>query len=83
MIPLYFEQRLHSTENFFKGDTMVALPDIKKKAKEMGIAGTKMKKDDLILAIQKAEGNFPCFKSATSMCDQWTCLWRDECLSKN
>jgi hypothetical protein len=62
---------------------MVALPDIKKKAKEMGIASAKMKKDDLILAIQKAEGNFPCFKSANSKCDQWTCLWRDECLSKN
>jgi hypothetical protein len=39
-----------------------------------------MKKEDLIVAIQKAEGNFPCFKTANGICDQIDCMWREECL---
>jgi hypothetical protein len=62
---------------------MVAMTDLKKKAKEMGISGSKMKKEDIILAIQKAEGNTPCFKTASSNCDQNNCLWREDCLSQN
>jgi ribosomal protein S17E len=34
-------------------------------------------------AIQKAEGNFPCFKASPGGCDQKTCLWREDCLSHN
>jgi hypothetical protein len=62
---------------------MVAMTEIKKKAKEMGISSGKLKKDELILAIQKAEGNFPCFKTSADGCDQKTCLWREDCLSHN
>ncbi|HLV31436.1 MAG TPA: hypothetical protein VKY57_07705 [Chitinispirillaceae bacterium] len=59
---------------------MIAVAGIRKKAKVLGIAGSKMKKDDLIIAIQKAEGNFPCFKTANGSCDQIDCMWREECL---
>ncbi|MBN1599951.1 MAG: Rho termination factor N-terminal domain-containing protein [Chitinispirillaceae bacterium] len=62
---------------------MVEMTEIKKKAREMGISGSKMKKNELILAIQKAEGNYPCFKTASRTCDQSNCLWRDDCLSQN
>ncbi|NLG16871.1 MAG: SAP domain-containing protein [Fibrobacter sp.] len=61
---------------------MVQLTEIRKRAKELGISGTKMKKDELIQSIQKAEGNFPCFKSAQDDCDQSGCYWREDCLSK-
>jgi hypothetical protein len=62
---------------------MTGMTEIKKKAKEMGISGSKMKKEDLIQAIQKAEGNSPCFKTASDTCDQSNCLWREDCLSHN
>lgn len=54
--------------------------DIKTKAKTMGIAVNKMKKTDLIQAIQSKEGNFPCYGSAQGNCDQAGCMWRKDCL---
>ncbi|MDO5576183.1 MAG: hypothetical protein Q4F84_03820 [Fibrobacter sp.] len=59
---------------------MIDIAGIRKKAKTLGIAGTKMKKNELILAIQEAEGNFPCFKTASGTCDQTSCLWREDCV---
>jgi hypothetical protein len=39
-----------------------------------------MRKADLIRAIQRAEGNFDCYGTATEEeCDQEECLWREEC----
>lgn len=63
-----------------EGVNMIAVAGIRKKAKALGIDGSKMKKDDLIIAIQKTEGNFPCFKTANGNCDQIDCMWREECL---
>ena len=54
--------------------------DIRKEAKKLGLKVTGMNKADMIRAIQAAEGNFPCFKTATDYCDQFTCNWRDDCL---
>lgn len=56
------------------------IQNIKKKAKSLGINAGKMKKTDLIRAIQRAEGNFDCFGSATDYCDQLNCAWRGDCL---
>ncbi len=57
------------------------LTDIQKKARKMGINNTwKYKKRDLIKEIQRKEGNFDCFGTATVYCDQFTCLWRSDCL---
>ena len=54
---------------------------IKAIAKAKGIKAGNLKKPELIQAIQRAEGNFDCFGSATSgYCDQAGCLWRDECV---
>ena len=55
--------------------------DIKAKAKDLGIRSGKMKKEDLIRAIQEEEGNFPCFGSAMEHCSQEDCCWREDCLS--
>ncbi len=57
------------------------LLEIKTVAKTKGIRAGKMKKAELIRAIQRAEGNYDCYGSATSgFCDQMDCLWREDCL---
>ena len=49
-------------------------------AKNMGIEVRKKKKADLILDIQKTEGNFPCYGSSTGNCDRYDCAWRKDCV---
>ncbi len=50
-------------------------------AKGYGINASKGTKAELIRRIQKAEGNFDCFGSATDgYCDQTGCNWRSDCL---
>ncbi len=59
------------------------LKDIKEIAKQHGVkkAG-RMRKDELIRSIQRAEGNFDCFGTAVSgECAQTDCLWRGDCLN--
>jgi hypothetical protein len=66
----------HFQKEFFMDMTVV-----KEKAKALGIKAVKKSNVDLIKSIQQAEGNFPCFKTATGSCDQAGCLWRTDCLS--
>lgn len=55
--------------------------EVRKIAKNFGIGSLKMKKNELIKAIQKAEGNFDCYGSAKNgFCDQTNCLWFDDCM---
>ncbi len=56
------------------------LDQIKKKAKKLGIKPSRMRKADLIRAIQKTEGNFECFETAEGCCDQIKCCWRNGCV---
>ena len=50
-------------------------------AKTKGIKTGNMKKENIIRAIQRAEGNFDCFGTASQgVCNQATCLWREDCL---
>jgi len=57
------------------------MEEIRSKAKAMGIKTARMSKGDIILAIQRAEGNFECFGAATEgVCDQMSCAWREDCL---
>lgn len=57
------------------------LKQIKDIAKEKGVKVGNMKKATLIKSIQRAEGNFDCFATATTgVCDQMKCLWRDDCM---
>ena len=57
--------------------TMKQIKDI---AKEKGVKVGNMKKDNIIRAIQRAEGNFDCFGTAVAgVCDQMNCVWRDDC----
>jgi hypothetical protein len=49
-------------------------------AKSLGINSFGKSKVELVKEIQRKEGNFDCFRSATSYCDQLDCLFRTSCL---
>lgn len=60
----------------------MTLKDVKEMAKNYDIKAGRMKKDEIIRAIQRAEGNFDCFGSAgAGHCTQQECLWRKDCLN--
>lgn len=54
---------------------------IRAKAKALRLKAGRMRKAELIRAIQEAEGNVPCFGTAETYCDQTLCCWREDCLS--
>ena len=55
--------------------------DIKKIASQYKINVGKGKKSELVRAIQKAEGNLPCFETDRAAdCSQHNCLWREDCV---
>jgi len=59
---------------------MPNMKEIREIARAVGVRTTRMEKDELIRAIQRAEGNFDCYGTATEEeCDQEECLWREEC----
>jgi len=56
------------------------LKEIKAKAKQLNIKPGKMKKKELIQAIQKAENNIVCYGSnRAAYCGEDDCLWRRDC----
>ena len=56
------------------------LSEIKKKAQGLGIKPGKMKKVELIHAIQLAEHNTPCFGTTHGECSQSGCCFIKDCL---
>lgn len=56
--------------------------DIRKQASALGIRAARVKKPDLIRAVQRAEGNFDCFGRASGYCDRGDCAWRSDCLGQ-
>lgn len=53
---------------------------IKQVATAYGLKVPSVKKDDLVRAIQKQEGNSPCFATGRKHeCGQTTCLWLAAC----
>ncbi|MCX7991646.1 MAG: SAP domain-containing protein [Proteobacteria bacterium] len=58
--------------------------EIRKIAKNFGISSSKMKKPELIRAIQRKEGNFDCYGTAKEgFCSQSNCLWFDDCMTES
>ena len=54
---------------------------VKKIAEQHQLKTGKAKKDELIRAIQQAEGNSACFgTNSKNTCGQLSCLWREDCL---
>ena len=64
---------------------MMDLQEIRNIAIEHGLEELDAVSEDeveLIHAIQREEGNFDCFATAThQVCDQESCLWRDDCFA--
>ncbi len=61
----------------------MTIKQIKENAKSKGIKVGNMKKENIIRAIQRAEGNFDCFGTASAgVCDQINCLWKEDCLKQ-
>lgn len=56
------------------------LTEVKNRAREVGVSVGKMKKPDIIRAIQLAEGNVDCFGKVEGSCDQENCCFRNDCL---
>ena len=59
----------------------VTMGDVRDKAYSMGLSIDGLtKKDDIIRAIQTAEGYQACFSTRTvEFCGQKGCCWREEC----
>jgi hypothetical protein len=55
--------------------------EIREIAKQKGIKAGKMKKVELVRAIQAGEGNSPCFQTGRNPCDQLGCCWRSDCIA--
>jgi len=47
----------------------------------VGMKTKGLRKAEMIKEIQRNEGNFDCFGTATDYCDQMGCLFREDCLS--
>ena len=56
------------------------MPEIREKAKALGITPGKMKKAELIHAIQQAENCTPCFGHSGGQCQYLDCCFFADCL---
>ena len=54
--------------------------EIKKKAQGLGVEPGKMKKADIIHAIQRAENNTPCYGKSNGQCSYTNCCFMEDCL---
>jgi len=54
--------------------------EIKKKAKNLGVNPGKMKKTELIHALQQAEGCTACFGKSDGQCPYTDCCFMQDCL---
>lgn len=58
----------------------MGMPEIRIKAKTLGINPGKMRKAELIMTIQSAEGYTPCFGTSHGFCSHTDCCFMDDCL---
>ncbi|MBN1505369.1 MAG: Rho termination factor N-terminal domain-containing protein [Sedimentisphaerales bacterium] len=61
------------------GSRTMTVSEIKIKAKALGINTGKMKKLELVHAIQEAEGFSPCYGRSNGSCPWTQCCWRGDC----
>ncbi len=59
------------------------MDEVRKKARALEVKVGRMKKKDLIRAVQLQEGNTPCFQVDMETCDQDECCWRSDCRQGN
>jgi hypothetical protein len=59
---------------------LMKVSEIKIKAQNLGVVPGKMKKGELIHAIQRAEGHTPCFGSSNGQCPYVDCCFMGDCV---
>jgi hypothetical protein len=58
----------------------MTVKEIRELARRKGVKNySRLRKADLIRAIQEIEGNSPCYQAITD-CAEFSCLWRQSCL---
>jgi hypothetical protein len=57
----------------------ITMAEIRKKAKNLGITAGKMKKAELIRAVQQAEGYTACFGMSNGQCVHTDCCFMQDC----
>ena len=71
---------IRTKSNSDGGKRTMKIDEIRVIAKRMDVKTGKMKKGEIIRAIQEAEENLICFDTAKAdACGQARCLWRDDC----
>ena len=58
----------------------MTIREIRKRARELGLKVKSKSKAKLIRAIQEAEGNPPCFRTARTGCERTDCCWLEDCI---
>ncbi len=57
------------------------MQQIKEIAKSRGVKSGSLKKNELVQAVQSAEGNEACFGTGKAeLCGQEDCLWKEDCI---
>jgi hypothetical protein len=59
----------------------MGMPEVRLKAKALGLKHGNMKKPDLIRAIQMVEGYTPCFGRSNGQCIHTDCCFMPDCLA--
>ncbi len=57
----------------------MTMSELKDKARRLGMKTGKMRKTDLVHAMQEAEGFTPCYGIPNGFCPQMECCFRDDC----
>jgi hypothetical protein len=61
------------------GDEHMTMPEVREKAKALGIMPGRKKKVELIHAVQVAEGCTPCFGTSDGQCPYVDCCFMKDC----
>jgi hypothetical protein len=68
------------TKKEVHAEQLKKLPEVRNIARKMGIDTRNVTLTELIKAIQRAEGNKDCYRSAQVLtCEEKGCLWREDC----
>ena len=62
------------------GEKRMTMPEIRTKAKGLGLVPGKMKKAELIRTVQVTEGYTPCFGNSDGHCLYTDCGFMQDCL---
>jgi len=62
-------------------DKCIKMPELRRKAKALGIEPGQMEKVELIQEIQKAQNNTPCFGTSDGQCESTDCCFMQDCFN--